>query len=340
MKYRIRLFLAVFFHILFIQGQTSYSSEHIEIQGVNIHYLDFGGQGLPLILLHSEAWDAYTYKDFGSKLKQNNRVLAITRPGYGESDPTAYDVASQVKLILAFSKALGFEKAVYCGNGSTTAELTYLGINHSEAVAGLIYLNGLATPWLNIYDNDPHRAWEMFKRASPGFNDKKVITNSRKTYRPRYHRDSIAIEVPALALVNRNGNMGTEEGIPALVQVGSPLMASVRESMADSPVKKYLTMLAESSEFRKEELAKIKDDQARQFFIKLADAPAIQKEIFDFHKKQVLLAQKAEQKKFKHIFGKYLKLVKLDVDVVVGYEYRDNPQLILSPILDFLERLN
>ena len=321
-------------------GQEQFVSNYMDLDGVKIHYLDFGGEGLPIILIHSEGWDANTFQEFGSMLKGKNRVLAITRPGYGVSEPLGYDVASQANAIISFARALGIEKAVFIGNGSTTCELTYLGENYPEQVAGLIYLNGLATPWLDIYDQDPNRAFEMFRRASPGPNDKKEITVLRKTYRPEYLNNAENIQVPALALVNANGLTGSEKGIAALALVGSSYMAAVRNKMSESPVKDYLTMLADSDDFRQKEIANIKDNTARQFFLKLAKDTSLQKEIFLFHTKKVLPAIHAEQQRFVKAFGENLEMVRLNVATVVGYEYRDAPELILNPMLDFIEKLD
>ena len=324
----------------FASGQDQFISNYVEIEGRKVHYLDFGGEGLPIILLHSEAWDAYTFKDFGGRLNTKNRVLAITRPGYGESEPLGYDVPTQAEALLSFAKAMGIEKAIYLGNGSTTCELTYLGENYKDQVAGLIYLNGLATPWLDIHNKDPNRAFEMFRKASPGANDKSIITESRKVYKPGYHIKTKSIQVPSLAFVNSDGLTGGEKGIPALLLVGSKYMNDVRKQMSHSPVKDYLNRLADSVEFRRQEIGKIKDIEARQFFLKLNVDHSLQKQIFLFHKEKVLPAMALEQSRFVKSFGDYLELERLDVVQVVGYEYRDSPELILHHMLDFIQRLN
>lgn len=339
------LLLYSFGNLLFAQEQLrqeSPSSDHfINVEGIRVHYLDFGGTGLPVILVHSEAWDATTYQNFGPMLTDQNRVFAITRPGYGRSGSGKFDVQSQGDYLIGFADALGLDKAVFIGNASVSSELTYLAENYPDRVAGIVYLSGLAVPWLNVHSKDPNRAFEMFLQASPGNNDKKIIAQARSKYRPLFlEKDSLTIDVPALALVSKSGRIGNEKGVGALVLVGSPLMEDVREAMPDSPVRDYLDQLASDSTFRDAEIQKIQDSSAREYFVRLAVDQGLQKEVFDFHINQVYPATIEAQDQLKKAYGGNLKLVRLDVPQIIGYEYRDNPELIIEPIKGFLLQLS
>lgn len=70
--------------------------------GVRLHYLDFGGDGLPIVFVHSEAWDAHTYAEFAPRFADRNRVLAVTRPGYGASrpHPDGFGVEVQARALI------------------------------------------------------------------------------------------------------------------------------------------------------------------------------------------------------------------------------------------------
>lgn len=339
------LLLSSFGNLLFAQEQLkqeSPSSDHfINVEGIRVHYLDFGGTGLPVILVHSEAWDASTYQDFGPMLTDQNRVSAITRPGYGRSGPGQFDVPSQGDYLIGFANALGLDRAVFIGNASVSSELTYLAENYPDRVAGIVYLSGLSVPWMDMYSKDPNRAFEMFMRASPGGNDKEIITQARSQYRPLHvENDSMTINVPALAIVSKSGRIGNEKGIGALVLVGSPLMEDVRGAMPDSPVRDYLDRLASDPAFRDAEIRKIQDSSAREYFARLAVDKNLQKEVFDFHINRVYPATIEAQDELKKAYGKNLKLVRLDVPQIIGYEYRDNPELIVEPIKGFLLQLS
>lgn len=338
------LFLLSLMSILSVPGQEGnnpkFISEFVEVDGVRVHYLDFGGKGLPVILVHSEGWNALTFKEFGTLLAGQNRVLAITRPGYGDSEPGKYDVPSQGDYLLAFADALGINKAVYIGNASVSSELTYLAENYSDRMAGVVYLSGLAVPWLDIYSEDPTRAFEMFMRASPGNNNKEEIAEARKHYRPKHlNADSVSINVPALAIVSQTGRTGTETGVAALVLAGSPLMEELRNKTPPSPTKDYLDRIAKDEDFRNEMIRGIKDSLARKYFTQLANDPELQKEVYRFHTERVLPATLSAQDALLKAYGKNMKLIKLDVPQVIGYEYRDSPHLIIDHVRSFLREL-
>lgn len=339
-------FLIVFLQsISFVNGQDAvhqqYTSEFIEVEGARMHYLDFGGDGLPVILVHSEGWDAYTYKEFGSLLADHNRVFAVTRPGYGDSEKGIYDVPSQGDYLMSFIDALGIEKAIFIGNASASSELTYLAEHYPGQIAGVVYLSGLAVPWLDIYSEDPTRAFEMFARAGPGNPNKEEIAEARSLYRPKYlTTDSIVIEVPALAFVSQSGRKGTEEGVGALVLAGSPLMEEVRNRMPPSPEKTYLDRIAQEEDFRNEMLNKIQDTVAREYFIRLANDTILQRKVYQFHIDKILPAKIAAQDALIQAYGDNLILVRLDVSQIIGYEYRNSPHLILDHIREFLRELS
>lgn len=344
---RILILLLCTLQITVLQAQTNseeYKSEVITIDGLQTQYLDFGGEGLSVILIHSEGWDAFTYKDFGPLLTENNMVLAITRPGYGNSDIKAYDVKSQGDHLIKFVDALKIERAVFIGNSSVSAELTYLAENFPQRVAGIVYLNGLAVPWLEEHYKDPFKSFEMFLRASPSSNPQTNfidVSEARRTYRPSHYKsNSVKINVPAIAIVNKYGLQGSEKGHGALVFVGSPFMEEVRNEIPSSPTKEFLNKIADDPVFRSELINNIQDSVARIYFQKLANDTVMQRKVYEYHTQSTYPAMLEAQEKLKNAFGKNFRLVRIDVDQIVGYEYRDAPELIIEPIKKFLKQIN
>lgn len=326
-----------------IKKDHNYESKFIEINGVRTHYLDFGGEGLAVILIHSEAWDAYTYKDFAPLLTLNNRVLAITRPGYGKSDIGSYKVEDQGDYLIAFANALKIDQAVFIGNSSVTSELTYLAENYPQRLAGIVYLSGLAGSW-GLNNLDPYKTDEMFSRASPATNkknDREVITRAREAYMPKHFKhDSIKIEVPALAFVAQNGRQGHEEGIAALVFIGSPLMDDIRKTFPKSPLRTHLDRMANDPVYRNKHLNDIQDSIAREYFINLAADSVLQKKVYQFHMEKIYPSVIKVQDRMLNAFGDHMHVVKLEVPQIVGYEYRDTPDLIIDHVKKFLQELD
>src|SRR5690606_28618474 len=249
------IFLIASLH-LFPQKSTevSFTEKFVNVKGHNIHYLDFGSEGLPVVLIPSGTWTATTYQDFGSLLTENNQVFAITKPGYSKSEGDAYDVPSQGDYLIGFLDALNLDKAVFIGNSSATAEITYLAENYPHRVAGVVYLSGLSTPWgWEIMDEqDPHQTNKMYARSAysedpiDALNEDGKQTNSKKNkaeeilkarsdYRPKHFTEEVSIEVPALFFTNSEGRLGYEKDVAALLVAGSPLMDEVRQSFPPSP---------------------------------------------------------------------------------------------------------
>lgn len=353
------IFLIAFLN-LFSQESTTdaFTEKYIDVKGHTIHYLDFGGEGLPVVLIPSGTWTATTYEDFGSLLTENNRVFAITKPGYGKSEGDAYDVPSQGDHLIGFLDALELEKAVFIGNSSATAEITYLAENYPHRVAGAVYLSGLSTPWVwEIMDElDPHQTNKMYARSAysedpiDALNEDGEQTNSRKNkaveilkarsdYRPKHFTQDVSIEVPALFFTNREGRLGYEKDVAALLVAGSPLMDDVRQSFPPSPLREDLDRRVIDPEYRAEQFDRMQDSSARAFFYKLAEDKAMQQEVLDFQLKTVYPALIAAQERMKKAYGDKLHLVRLDSPIVIDYAYRDAPELILENIKDFLSQL-
>ena len=207
-----------------------YESKFVDAGGVRLHYLDFGDNGLPLVFLHSESWNAYTYAKFAPRFSDAFRVLAVTRPGYGQSEDPGYgyDVPAQAERLIDFLDAVGIRRAVFAGNSAPSKEMTYLVEHHVDRVAGLIYLAG-PPPFGSegVVDSDPTESYAMSDRAiydAPALERRKA----RRGYQPDYLRGARpTISVPALAFVDRGGT-GDGWGLSyALATVGSPRIADV-----------------------------------------------------------------------------------------------------------------
>jgi parallel beta-helix repeat protein len=125
-----------------------YESKFVEVRGVRLHYLDFGGSGLPVVFVHDWYEDAHTWTSFAPLFADAYRVLALTRRGYGESDDVGwgYDVATQAEDILGFLDALGIERAVLVGRHPTTQDMTWIAEHHPQRLAGLVYLHHAVAP--------------------------------------------------------------------------------------------------------------------------------------------------------------------------------------------------
>lgn len=120
-------------------------SDFVHVNGIRLHYLDWGGEGPALIFLTGMGSSAYIYGGFAPLFTDKFHVLALTRRGHGDSDypETGYDPDTLVEDIRQFMDALGIEKAVLAGHSLAGVELTHFAATHPTRIQKLVYLEAL-----------------------------------------------------------------------------------------------------------------------------------------------------------------------------------------------------
>ena len=92
----------------------------VNVNGINLHYLDWGTEGKPKVLLlhgvrgHSHSWD-----DVSAEFYQDYHIFALDQRGRGESDwaPSGdYSSESFVADLEGFCQAVGMEKFILVGH--------------------------------------------------------------------------------------------------------------------------------------------------------------------------------------------------------------------------------
>ena len=88
------------------------------INGLNLHYLDWGGNSdKPLVLLHGITSHAHSWDFFAQNACNDFRIYALDQRGHGESDHTkdGYAITEFVSDVAEFVKVLGLKKFDLCG---------------------------------------------------------------------------------------------------------------------------------------------------------------------------------------------------------------------------------
>lgn len=113
-----------------------------EVAGFRMVYLDSGGSGAPLVLVHGFGSDKDTWVRVARLLRPKLRVIALDLPGYGESDAPAdgsYTIAEQVERLHAFIGSLGLTH-VHLGGHSMGGNIV--------ATYAATYPNEVGSLWL------------------------------------------------------------------------------------------------------------------------------------------------------------------------------------------------
>jgi pimeloyl-ACP methyl ester carboxylesterase len=164
-------------------------SDFVYVNGIRLHYLDWGGKGPTLIFLTGMGSSAHIFNKFAPRFNDKFRVLALTRRGQGDSEypETGYDADTLTEDILQFMDHLDVEKAILAGHSLAGVELTHFAATYPTRVDKLIYLDALddrraetaileQNPLRNIEikreESSPHTLEEYivdFKRDFPYF---------------------------------------------------------------------------------------------------------------------------------------------------------------------------
>jgi non-heme chloroperoxidase len=131
------------------QDQSKHQVKFVTVEkGVQLEVLDWGGTGRPVVLLAGSGNTAHVFDDFAPKLTDCCHVYGITRRGYGASSQPAsgYDDQRLADDVLQVLDSLKIAAPVLVGHSMAGGELTTLGNQHSERLAGLVYLDALGDP--------------------------------------------------------------------------------------------------------------------------------------------------------------------------------------------------
>jgi pimeloyl-ACP methyl ester carboxylesterase len=110
---------------------------------VRIHYLDFGGNGPPVVFLAGLGNTAHAFDDFAPRLTDKFHVIALTRRGFGESShpEDGYDTPRLVDDIEQVLDSLHLSRVTFIGHSIAGEEMTLLAATHPDRVNKLVYLD-------------------------------------------------------------------------------------------------------------------------------------------------------------------------------------------------------
>jgi pimeloyl-ACP methyl ester carboxylesterase len=131
----------------------------VEANGIRMNYLDWGGGGEPLVLVHGFGDNPHVFDDLAPHLADRFRVVAYARRGHGltEAKPP-YDGATLVQDLAALLDQLGIERAHLVGSSMGGNEVTAFAGLHPDRTRRIAYLDA-------AYDYaDPacRAAWDAF----------------------------------------------------------------------------------------------------------------------------------------------------------------------------------
>ena len=110
--------------------------------GITLEYLDWGGTGEALILLHGSGDNPHVFDDLAPAFTDRFHVIAYARRGHGRSEAKPpYDTATLTEDLRGLMDALRISKASLVGWSLGGNEITAMAALHPDRVAKLVYLD-------------------------------------------------------------------------------------------------------------------------------------------------------------------------------------------------------
>jgi len=119
-------------------------SHHLIVGAMRFHYLDWGGNGHPILFLHGGGLNAHTWDVVALMLHERFRCIALDQRGHGDSEWSPgrdYGVETQVGDIEGFIELLRLENPLLVGQSMGGLNAIAYAIRHSERIRGLVVVD-------------------------------------------------------------------------------------------------------------------------------------------------------------------------------------------------------
>jgi pimeloyl-ACP methyl ester carboxylesterase len=150
------------------------TSHTVTLGGLNFHYVEWGGAGTPIILLHGLASTVHIWDLVAPRLTTQGSVTALDQRGHGLSSqpPTGYDFATIGEDLARFVHALGIQERFFLVGHSWGAYVTLaFAHSHGDMLQGAVLVDGGV---MDLKSQSP--TWEIAeaRMTPPAMHDKTV----------------------------------------------------------------------------------------------------------------------------------------------------------------------
>ncbi len=118
------------------------------LNGLRLHYLDWGGDGPAIVLHHATSLHAWVWEPIARRLSARGRVLAYDARGHGDSErsPVGYGWDLLARDLAAFIEALGLAPATVVGHSSGGTAALACAAQRPDLVARVVALEPVLLP--------------------------------------------------------------------------------------------------------------------------------------------------------------------------------------------------
>jgi pimeloyl-ACP methyl ester carboxylesterase len=111
------------------------------VNGIKLHYHDWGGQGSVVLFLTGLGDTVDSFSSFAPRFADQFRVMGFTRRGQGDLDKpaTVYDSKTLASNIIAFMDAMNLRRAILVGHSIAGIEMAIAATAFPERIEKIVY---------------------------------------------------------------------------------------------------------------------------------------------------------------------------------------------------------
>jgi pimeloyl-ACP methyl ester carboxylesterase len=164
---------------------SPHQSLYATVNGVRLNYLDWGGDGPPLVLIHGLGDNPHVFDDLARALSPKFRVIAYARRGHGRSEAPSrgYDLETLTEDLRQLLDHLGIAETNLLGWSMGGNEITELAARHPDYVTKLVYLDA-GYDWSN--PAFVHHLVAHLRATRPRASDRASLDHYRAWYRTHW----------------------------------------------------------------------------------------------------------------------------------------------------------
>lgn len=159
-----------------------------------VHYLDFGGEGKPLVMVHGLGGNAMNWMAVGPDLSRHHRVVALDLAGFGRTPlfNRSAAVGANANLVHSFIEQVIGEPVVLMGNSMGGHIAMLEAADHPQWVSALILVDP-AIPGVHVRRPDQTMLGVMAAITLPGLADMVIDRRARLLGPEGLVRETIAL---------------------------------------------------------------------------------------------------------------------------------------------------
>ncbi len=162
--------------------------------GGPVHYIDFGGEGKPLVMVHGLGGNALNWMDAGPTFAQQYHAVALDLAGFGQTPLYARSAAvgANAELVTGFVEKVFGEPVVLMGNSMGGYISVLIGADHPELVDRMVLVDP-AVPGVHVRRPAPQMLGVMAALSVPGLAETVLDRRAKSITADQLVRDILAV---------------------------------------------------------------------------------------------------------------------------------------------------